>query len=236
VELVTELLDLELPELSDDELAFLEGGRREDRLVDLPTLDGLDEAAWERAISDGLRSLLDRRLLSTAEEPEQPPRLRAELETVLSARALPWLVVLLERLHDERRSSWTVYGVEPGVVLVETIVEPGRHAFRLCAAELAADWLASFADPLGTAGEGGDVLESRDAIEHAVGTPTAVTRIFAVRRGVDDAPTEWEATVASSERGLRVVVEGSGGSVCGRQLSAEDRAELFERLLDPDRG
>jgi hypothetical protein len=233
--LVNGVLDLELPELSDAELAFLEGGERVERLVDLTTLAGLDDEAWEQAVSDGLRSLLDRRLISTAEEPTEPPRLRAELQTILSARSLPWLVVLLERVHEERRSSWSVYGVEQGVMLVETIVEPGRHAFRLCAAELAASWLASFADPDDAARQGGEELESREAVEGAVGTPQTLTRILAVRRADDDRPTEWEASLTASPTGLWAIVEGADGAVTGWSLSADDRSELFGRLLDPDR-
>lgn len=235
MELGVALLNIELPELSDEELAFLEGGGRGERLVELETLDGLDAGEWEIAESAGLRSLLDRRLLSTADEPEQPLRLRAELETIMATRSLPTLVVLVERLRGVRRSGYTIYGAEPGVVLVETIVEPGRHAFSLCASALAAVLLAEFADPNEAAGVvGGEAFETRDAIEAAIGTVDVLTRIFAVRRVDDDRPDEWEATLAASASGLWTVVESRDGRVTGWPVSADELADLLERLLDPD--
>lgn len=233
--MLSDLLNLELPRLSDEELAFLDDGRTGEPLVDLTTLDALDEDGWELAVSNGLRSLLDRRLLSTADEPEQPLRLRAELEVVLAGRSQPSLVVLLQRVSSERQAGYAVYGVDPGVVLIETVVQPGVHDFRLCASALAACSLAAFADPGGAARTGGDAFNTREALEAAIGVPDTLTRVFAVRDSDDDRPSEWEATIAASETGLWVVVDCLDGSVSGWPIAPAECADLFERLLDPDR-
>jgi hypothetical protein len=154
----------------------------------------------------------------------------------MGVRSLPSLVVLVERLRGDRRSGHTIYGVEPGAVLVESVVEPGRHAFTRCPARGAAAWLSEFADPDDPAEpDGGAPLAERDAVDAAIGVPSVLTHVFAVRHADDDRPGEWEATLAASPSGLWAVVEGEDGSVTGWPLSAADRDDLFDRLLDPER-
>ena len=75
--------------LEERELTWLEGTPRGARLVDLPSVDDLDDEEYATALSGGLRSLLDRGLVGEDTQPE--------LREILIARELPERIVVLVR-------------------------------------------------------------------------------------------------------------------------------------------
>jgi hypothetical protein len=235
VELVT---DRALPSLSEEELAVLHpADTAGQRLVPLPRFDALaGEERWN-ALSAGLRSLLDRGLLSTAADPDAPPRLQGGAETIAAARELPALVVVADRTRAGERRSRYLYGVEPGVLLEEDPAGDGVHGFRLRPAERAAGDLVALADPTGRARDDGDVLDladeaAREAVERSLAGAEAVTQLYAVRRGAPGVLDEYEASLAACPDGVWLVAGGEGGTAA-RLVSPASLETFLRRLLEP---
>lgn len=237
--------ELELPSLDDDELAALAPLEPpEARLVPLATHDGLSENERAARAQLGEASLLERGLLAEDGGRVVPTD---ELRAVLSVRAAPPTVTLVDILEDGALRPRVAYGVGPGdVVLVET-VESGVHAFALRTPAAAAAALAAEIDCDGRAGpaEGEPLIYTATShpaswaeVEAAAENAERSVRLYTAQRTGESEVRDLETSVVVAPSAVWMIggvldTETGDGEVHARQLSRAGLEELLRAFIRP---
>lgn len=235
--------DLELPTLSDDEVAALSPLLPpEGRLVPLVTHAGLDDEQRAERIAAGEQSLIDRGLLLETDGGLAPAD---ELRSILAIRESPLSVTMVDVVRDGAIASCYAYGLgDPSFLLTET-VEQGEHRFAVAAPASIAEQLASEIDPDGRAeGSEGLVLERTaqfespgwPAVERAAEQAETTVSLYAVHRITEDEVVELNSSLAVSPEAVWLVAgevdtRTGEGRIDARQLSRTGLASTLRSFL-----
>lgn len=213
--------DLDLPSLSDDELAALAPFTPPyAHIVPLGTLLDVDPDEWPDHARAGERSLVDRGLLLEGKD-----GLLAvdELRAVLLAREQPSSVTILE-VTAGRETLWTgaFYGSGTDEFRVEEHTDGAEHRFLLRDPGAAALDLARTIDPDGRAARTTDDVEAAD---EGIKQAERRVRLLSVRRTGPEEVEQHEAQL--------VVAEGGVWLVAGLVDRETGESELAVRPLGP---
>jgi hypothetical protein len=235
--------DLELPTLSDDEVAALSPlVRPEARLVPLVTHAGLDDDARRERILAGEQSLIDRGLLMPTEDDRMTPS--PELESILVVRDSPLSITIVDLVRNGEVASCYAYGLgDPTYVLTET-VEAGQHDFAIRTPASTADALAAEIDAGAfAAGDGPELVQTTAStppewieLQHAFEAATGTIRLYSVHREPDDKLFELHSSAVMAPDAFWLVAgtldRASGnGSVSARTLSRAGLAGVIRSFL-----
>jgi hypothetical protein len=193
--------DLDLPTLTDDELAALSPLRPPyAHIVPLGTLLEIEADDWPDHARAGERSLVDRGLLLEGKE-----GLLAvdELRAVLLAREQPSTVTILE-VTAGRETVWSgaFYGSGTDEFRVEEHTDGAEHRFLLRDPGAAALDLARTIDPEGRAARTTDDVEAAD---EGIKRAERRVRLLSVRRTGEEEVEQHEAQLVVGERGVWLV-------------------------------
>jgi hypothetical protein len=234
---------LELPTLSDDEVAALAPLQpAETRLVPLVTHAGLDETQREARIVEGEQSLIDRGLLVEHGDRVAPAD---ELRAILAVRDAPLSVTMIDVAREGTIASCYAYGLgNPSFLLTET-VEAGEHDFAVSTPGRVAAQLAAEIDPDGSSiGSEGLVLEQTtdftppgwDAVERAAAEAEATVTLYAAHRTAADRVIELDSSIAVTADEVWLVAgeldtRTGDGKITGRRLSRPDLEATLRSFL-----
>jgi hypothetical protein len=224
--------DIDLPSLSDDELAALSPLTPPyAHVVPLTTLLEIDPDDWLDHARAGEASLLERGLLLEA---DKGVRASEELRAILLARQQPRAVTILE-VTARNRTVWdgAYYAFDTGDFRIEEKTDGAFHRFRLRDVHVAALDLVDVVDPDGRA-----TLAAADAeaSEAAVQRPERRVRMLSMRRTGPETIDRHEAQLVVSGRGVWLVAglvdAGTGASrVLARPLDASTLRDALEQYV-----
>jgi hypothetical protein len=213
--------DLDLPTLSDEELAALEPFKPPYAyVVPLGTLLELGPDEWPERARAGEASLVERGLLLEAEEGLYAAE---ELRAVLLAREQPLTVTIVEATAG-REVTWTgaFYGSGTDEFRLEEHADGAEHRFQLRDPGAAALDLARAIDPDGRAARTTDDAALAD---EGVRAAERRVRLLSVRRTGPDSIEQHEAQIVVAERGVWLVA--------GLLHAETGESELIVRPLGP---
>jgi hypothetical protein len=235
--------DLELPTLSDDEVAALAPLLApEARLVPLLTHAGLDTVARQERIVAGEQSLIERSLLLVEDD-----RVREsdELRTIRAVRDEPLAVTILDLVRGDRVASRYVYGLGSDAFVLVEQADGGSHSFRVAEPGSVAEALASEIDPDGLtiAADALDLAKTADGepadwhlVEEAVSSAAATVRLYAVRRTAESRVEELESSLVVTADAVWLVAgevdaRTGEGKLIGRRLDRDGLVEVVRAFV-----
>jgi hypothetical protein len=235
--------DLQLPTLSDDEVAALAPLLApEARLVPLVTHAGLDAEARDERTLAGERSLIDRGLLI-----EDGDRVRDsdELQTIRAVRDEPLAVTIVDLVRGAAVASRYVYGLGTDEFVLVEQVDAGAHGFRVAepssvaealAAEIDAGDITRASEPLELEKTADGASDDWGLVEDAVAAAKGTVRLYAVRRTSEEHVEELESSLVLTDDAVWLVAgevdaRTGDGKLVGRRLDRERLVEVLRAFV-----
>jgi hypothetical protein len=235
--------DLELPTLSDDELAALFPlAPPRALLVPLASHDGLSADERSARAVAGEESLLGRGLLAEDGDGVRPTE---ELRAILAVRDAPLTVMLVDVVEGGDVRSRYAYGLGGEAFVLTETVDGDAHAFALrtpagaaaaLADEIDRDARAAKSDGRPLVRTADDEPRSWAKVEAALAAPERTIRLFAAQRISETEVRDLETSIVVAATGVwllagEVDAATGKGSVTARQLSRAGLEELLRTFM-----